>query len=178
MNYRQKLGYIALGTVIMLAGMTVDSILAPPSVAERDGVFDEIECNGITLVNGSGQSRMRLSAADDGGAIAIYDRTGRPAVVLYAYPEGNGLRIYSKPGQQAFDLSTAGAHKNTLTVFDGKNLPALLLMSHETFGNRAVIMQPTREMNTAITLFADKREGNQVVVYDHEGEITWNTPVR
>ena len=179
MNQKQKLGYMALGAVIMLVGLGCGAMITAPLVAQNKGIFDAIECNRITLVTGEGRERIRLWAADDGGKIAIYDHTTELAAMLYAHaPQGNGLTVYSTPSQKAFELSAAGAHDHTLTVYDGTNGPGLLLMSHETFGNRAMIMHPTRAMKPAITLFADKRDGNELVVYDQADEIKWKTPVR
>ena len=36
---------MGLGAIIMLIGLTVGAIVSPPLIAQRNGVFDEIECS-------------------------------------------------------------------------------------------------------------------------------------
>ena len=42
MNQKQKFGYTVLGALIMLVGIGVGSIVSPPLIAQRDGVFGEL----------------------------------------------------------------------------------------------------------------------------------------
>ena len=49
MNHKQILGYTVLGAMIMPIG--IGSIVSPPLIAQRDGVFGEIECSKLTVVN-------------------------------------------------------------------------------------------------------------------------------
>ena len=65
MNYRQKLGYTVLGAVIMLVGLNVGSILSPSLVAQNNGVFDEIECSVLRVINKNGNPAILLGSVEE-----------------------------------------------------------------------------------------------------------------
>ena len=97
MNYRQKLGYTLLGAVIMLTGMTVDSILAPPSVAQRNGIFDEIECSELTVRGPNGKRAITLSSHPTSGTeINLYDQAGTRRINVQADTDGSYMKINHK----------------------------------------------------------------------------------
>ena len=76
MNHKQKLGYTVLGAVIMLIGIGVGSIVCPPLVAQRNGVFDEIVCSKLTVVDEMGKVAIRSAALKTGHSILIFDDKG------------------------------------------------------------------------------------------------------
>ena len=55
MNHKQKLGYMALGAGIMALGMIIGQWGTPDIEAQNNGVFDEIVCTGLTVVNHAGK---------------------------------------------------------------------------------------------------------------------------
>ena len=55
MNYKQKLGYMALGAGIMALGIIIGQVITPDIEAQSNGVFDEIVCNKLTVVNEAGE---------------------------------------------------------------------------------------------------------------------------
>ena len=101
MNYRQKLGYTALGAMIMLVGMSVDSILSPLSVAQSNGVFDEIQCSTLTVVDEIGEPAISLSSYDDGNAMMIYNRAGKIAFGVAATADDNSIILNRPTGKEA-----------------------------------------------------------------------------
>ena len=54
MNRQQKLGYMVLGAVIMAVGIGLGAVVSPPLIAHRNGVFDEVVCGKLTVVNEKG----------------------------------------------------------------------------------------------------------------------------
>ena len=69
MNHRQKFGYMILGAVIMLVGLGVGAIVSPPLIAQRNGVFGEIKCTKLEVVNKYGKPAIRLEAYNDNDSI-------------------------------------------------------------------------------------------------------------
>ena len=153
MNQKQKLGYTALGAVIMLVGIGIGSIVSPPLIAQRDGVFGEIECTKLTVVDNAGKPSIVLNVGKEKNVVAIFDNAGKPAVSLFAGEEGgeegHGVVIFSKTGEAAIALAATED------------------------GNRVVIVDKAGG-KTAIGLAATE-DGNHAVVLDKLGEIQWST---
>ena len=63
MNYKQKLGYTALGAAIMLIGMWVSPLISPQVTAQHNGVFDEIQCRKLTVVDNNGKPAVELRSS-------------------------------------------------------------------------------------------------------------------
>ena len=99
MNHRQKFGYTVLGAVIMLVGIGVGSIVSPPLIAQRDGVFGEIECTKLKVVDKAGKAAISLFADEDQNYVVLYDKARQEwAVALVAGEEHNDVVIYDKAG--------------------------------------------------------------------------------
>ena len=79
MNHKQKLGYTVLGTVTMLIGLGVGAIVSPPLIAQRNGVFDEIECSKLTVVDKTGKPAVLLATSGTGSSVTVFDKSGIPA---------------------------------------------------------------------------------------------------
>ena len=60
MKYREKLGYMALGGLLMLVGMLAANLT--PLTAQRDS-FGEITCTGLRVVDSEGRDGVVLDAA-------------------------------------------------------------------------------------------------------------------
>ena len=137
MSHKQKLGYMALGALIMLIGMGVGSTFFTPHIeAQQNGVFDTITCRELKVVDKNGQQAIELnggagnyivifnnkngqSAIELGslGAnnIMICDENGKKAIGLKSFRGGNSIDISDQNGKVAFEFN-AYTHTNELSV--------------------------------------------------------------
>ena len=95
MNYKQKLGYMVLGAVIMLVGMGAAFVLSPPLSAHDT---EYIVCKGLTVVDGKRNKAIRLMVGENRNYIIVYDKTGKKAVGLHTDGTGNGVVVFDKMG--------------------------------------------------------------------------------
>ena len=117
MNHKQKLGWTLLGAVIMLVGVGVGSIVSPPSVAQRDGVFREIQCTQLTVVDKAGRAVVTLTADEVANRILVTNTTGEATIGLIASEDVNRIIFTDKAGKTAIDLKS-GERWNEIAVFD------------------------------------------------------------
>ena len=91
---------MGLGAVIMLIGLAVGAIVSPPLIAQRNGVFDEIQCTKLTVVDNMGEKAVVLrSDKKTGNRVIVLDNMGNRAVLLGSYKDwGNGVSISNKQG--------------------------------------------------------------------------------
>ena len=195
MNYKQKLGYTVLGAVIMLIGMSVNSILSPPLVAQRNGVFDEIECYGLTVMNRNGEPAVILGSGSEGeNGIILYNETGTPAASLHSADGKTLLSIMNEDGKLALLLGRL-EKRNDITLFNEKGelaitsvvadgLMRMISVYHES-GKEAVSMSslPALDHNSVavydrageqvIELGSTTGLGNRINIYDAAGDISW-----
>ena len=72
MNFRQKLVYTLFGALLTLVGMLFNNIVAPPVTAQRE---TDIVCTSLKVVDETGEPRILLTANQEGGTLAIRDKT-------------------------------------------------------------------------------------------------------
>ena len=84
MNHKQKLGYMALGAGILALGITIGQIITPDIEAQNNGVFDQIQCNRLTVVNDSGEERISLSAPEKFAMLNFLDGDDIPISISHS----------------------------------------------------------------------------------------------
>ena len=82
MNYRQKLGYMALGAGILVLGIAIGQWTTPNIEAQNNSVFDEITCQSLKMLDKAGKVKVVLIGHEEGGSVAINDKVGKPAILL------------------------------------------------------------------------------------------------
>ena len=169
MNHKQKLGYTFLGVMATLIGIGVGSILSPPLVAQRNGVFDEVQCNKLTVVDRWGKAAINLYAVEQGNGILVSNIGGEPAFFLLAGEDENSVTVANKVGNPAVRLIASKEEGSRISVVDNAGEEAVLLHGGET-GNGVFVRE------TAISLFANKFLGNSVMIGDTASNKSWAAP--
>lgn len=161
MNYKQKLGYTALGAAIMLIGMWLSPLIAPPVTAQHNGVFDEIQCKKLTVVDSKGKKAVELTGGEKwGNAVEVFNEQGnetkypQTAVVLHSNVFGNGVTVYNEQMERAVSLTS---------------FPSVDAISPEAWGQSKVAVYD-QQGKEAVILTGDEKVSNSVVVYNHQGE--------
>ena len=125
MNYRQKLGYMAVGGVLMLIGMVAASIITPNLVAQKD-VFGEITCTKLKVSDANGNPVVVLLAGERGGRVAVSDKSGHPGIALGIYENGGSIHIWNKSLKQVVGL-IASDQGGKIAVFDNAQTPVVMI---------------------------------------------------
>ena len=77
MNYKQKLGYMALGAGILALGIIIGQWVTPDIEAQNNGVFDKIICRENVLVYDLYENmRIGLISSKTVDGIAVWDKVG------------------------------------------------------------------------------------------------------
>ena len=193
MNFKQKLGYTALGAVIMLVGLGFGAIFSPPLVAQKDGVFDTIECSTLAVLDKHGNPGIIIAANEDANAILLYDQAEREAAILYARGEnrhlslsnpdgtsaasidstenGNNLTLYNDTGKSAITLDVTHALGRIIGVFNEKGKAAIGLSSLIERDSNFLSVQDKAGKNV-IELVSDITGAN-MRMYDTAGNVSW-----
>ena len=107
---------MVLGAAIMLIGMWISPLISPPVTAERNGVFDKIQCREIEVVDKDGETAIRLYTTKHGGDIRMDSKDGRIATMsinesggwLYLSGKGRGsggnVGIYTSEASASLDV--------------------------------------------------------------------------
>ena len=67
MSLKQKLGYMALGALILALGIIIGQVIAPDIEAQSNGVFDEITSRSLRIVDKDGKAKVILAAEEEQG---------------------------------------------------------------------------------------------------------------
>ena len=124
---------MGLGAVIMFIGLAVGAIVSPPLDAQRNGVFDEIQCTKLTVVDNMGKPAVRLGSYENwGNGVIVYNKQGKGAVRLRSNALGNGVVVYNKQGNEAVALDT-DEHGGIVNV-SGKDSGSASMFTRENGG--------------------------------------------
>ena len=161
MNYKQKLGYILFGAGIMAIGIIIGQVVTPDIEAQSNGVFDDITCRSLNVVNEKGNAGIQLVAVGDTNVIVIGDNSpGTGKIYLGTDHGSNGITIIDGAGNSAIKLK-AKEHQNHVEIFDKAENTAILLNTHED-ANAVTIFGKDEEL--AILLSAIESENHLFVV--------------
>ena len=188
MNNKQKFGYTILGAVIMLIGIGVGSIVSPPLTAQRNAVFGEIECTGLTVVDTAGNPAVILGASEQlmsfgktparvkRSGVLVLDPSGKDAIFLSANEGMNSLSVYNKSGEkteEAVFLFASQFLGNGVIISDHAGKDVVTSHSIAKGGNYVVVSDQVGR--PTVGLYADE-QGNRVTVRDKAGNIKWKAP--
>ena len=151
MSNTQKIRYAVFGSVITLVLMVIVAMGVSPLIARNNGVFDEIQCRQLTVVDKAGKKAIVLDAMEEANHILLYDQKGRP-----------GLHLWASEGQ------------HSINVLDDSNQTGVHLVSREN-GNAISIHSNGKAV---LNLFVREPPiGTGIVIRDQAGNIKWTTPV-
>ena len=141
MNHKQKLGYTLLGAGIMALGITIGQFVTPDIEAQRNGVFNEITCRKLTVV----------------------DKTGKDAIILDAggLPGRNYIEILNPHGKDAFRVSASRISTNLSMM----NSEGFLNAGLSSWADRNVMFINDPVKGNAFRFHAYP-EKNELIVYD------------
>lgn len=174
MNYKQKLGYMALGTGILALGITIGQFITPDTEAQSNGVFDEIVCNKLTVVNEAGKRAIVLYGGEESNGIFVFDPLADElkGIELLAMKSGNRVFLSDRM-HRAITLAASFAEEaRVLLSFQGKRGVQL---SSGGLGNKVgVFDKGVRAIELSTFPLPVVRDG--IKVYNEAGKTIWFAP--
>ena len=173
MNNKQKLGYMALGAGIMAIGITIGQFITPNIEAQSNGVFGEIQCSKLTVVNEAGRTAIDLTSSQEkGNALILFSPAGRTAVALHTDGKVASIGMSNNGGEGVVLFCSEDA--NGLQIFDEADESAITVVAAKGLGR--VVTVSNEAGGHAVKLSSYDDLGNGVSVYDSTGNITWTAP--
>jgi hypothetical protein len=174
MNHKQKLGYTLLGAGIMAVGITIGQVITPDIEAQSNGVFDEITCRSLEVVDENGNTGIML---DTGYGVRIFNKEGISAIRLTSIEGANAVIVSNPSGRPAIQLFADEDYRE-VNIFD-KDDPLLgsgsirFVVSEE--GN-SISIKKGKTAGETIYLMADEETGPFIFISDRTGKIKWSAP--
>ena len=160
----------------MAIGVTIGQCITPNIEAQNNGVFDEIQCTKLTLMDKAGNYGIVLNAGRENNSMLIFDKTQAPAILLGGgwvrdEVKDNVIQINGGTGNNAILLS-ADETTSLVRIFDNVGNSAIMLGANETGNHVAVLGKAGKE---EITVWGGE-EGYGAYIRDRAGNITWRAP--
>ena len=138
MNRKQQLGYTFLGSVIMLIGLGLGSIMSPPLIAQSGLNVGDVECASLTVVDENGRDAIVLAPTDSGNGMTILDSSGKQAILLLSSDDANIINIYNNKGKKAITLSVVKGGR-FIEISDENGHNSISLVSSDKMGNKILV---------------------------------------
>ena len=101
-QHREKLGYIALGGVLMLVGMLTAVLFSPIGAqSESNANFDTITCRQLDVMGRDGTKAVQIVTFEGGGVIRVLGRDGEVRAQVYGSESGGHVAVHSRTGKNA-----------------------------------------------------------------------------
>lgn len=176
----------------MLIGLGLGAIVAPPLIAQHDGIFDSLICSQLTVLNPLGKPAFLLTSDHEKNQFGALNPNGKPAFLLTATGDDSTLSLATPAEQLGFIVHTSntesslGLHQagklsivlradsifrfikllndegNTLINLSADNVGARLIQLNNPKGDTAVQLQ------SLVSGFA-----NDLILYDESGKEVW-----
>lgn len=144
-NWKQALGFMALGSVFTIVGLVLS-----PVTAQQRGNFGEIECTGLKVVDSNGKLRVALWSVFSGGRVDVFGNDEKSKATLRVTKHGGHVIANGEDGRSSADLHVC-EHGGRVDVFgnDGRSKAALRASERggrlDIFGNDGVSKEDLRE---------------------------------
>ncbi len=122
---------MGLGAVIMFIGLAVGAVVSPPLTAQRNGVFGDIECTGLIVVNEEGKQVIEFgSSTKVEGMFDVRDKNGKRGIRLIAGEKGNSV-LLAAPGGRDKAVSISSEQTTNSILMNWRGQPATVLRADD-----------------------------------------------
>ena len=120
----------------MLIGLAVGAIVSPPLIAQRDDVFGDIQCTGLTVVDKQGNVGVALDTDNANGSFFVFGKDGGGGAAMNINADGGSVAVYNNQGTPCASMD-AHADGGSVGVSNNQGKPRAAMGINE-FGNGAV----------------------------------------
>ena len=171
MNHKQKLGYMALGALILAVSITIGQFVTPNIEAQNNGVFDKVVCRELEVVDKAGLVGVRLIANDKVNRVGVFDKLG--AIAVASFEGGNGIVVNNLQGNAGI-LLPSEEKGNSVDVHTPKgDKVGVRLFCAEVANGIQLTGQAGEE---SMQLFAGEVRAPFIIITDRTGKNMWSTP--
>ena len=151
MNYKQKLGYMTLGAVILAVGITIGQFVTPDIEAQSNGVFDTITCRELRFAGENGTS---------GVGVFINQKSAFLGDITCRY-----IRVVNDNYEDGITLWTAD-HASAITIRNSAHRGKLYLTVGKNEENGITLIDEVGRQAIQLLVLEDQ---NRVAVFDKKG---------
>lgn len=168
-----KLAFFGFGALVACIAFILGHITTDITTAQNTPtVFDEIQVRNLHVVDGIGNTVLRLKTGPNGGVVGVYDKNGKTCVGLSVNKDGGGaLDIFNKDGEI---VATVSSYKNDGQVYvNDKNGKLGVILGTDENGGSVRIANKNGKLN--LSLHTDEN-GGSVAVYGNlrKGGVSLN----
>ena len=124
---------MVLGAGILALGIIIGQWVTPDIEAQNNGVFDEIRCTQLTVVNQTGEPVINLKATQDGGTLGMMDKTRKISAILSIERKNPSLHLSNKKQNASVSL-VVDENGGGLLLSGNKMEGSVLLSTHKGTG--------------------------------------------
>lgn len=170
MHLKQKLTFMAFGSILTLAGY----LLATPtrdvtaqSETDKATVFDEIYCRELNIVDENGKTRVTIGTISNGGFMSVDNADGRSVVTISTTSRGGFMLVNHADGGTAVSIGIGDTSKEGFVTVGSKSTIE---------GRRGSIQLTANEYGGAMNIYGKTDNKTRVVIGINErGHGTINT---
>lgn len=169
MKRNSKLAFFGFGALVACVAFILGHIMTDITTAQKAPmVFDEIQVQSLRVVDGTGNTVIRLKAGSNGGMVAVYDKKGKTGAGLSVDKDGGGaLDVFNKNGEIVASVSSYKNNNGGQVYVKDKNGKLSVFLGTDENGGDVKIA----DKNGKLSVFLGTNEnGGSVNVYGNLGK--------
>ena len=181
MHFRQKLTFMALGSILTIAGyllatLTSDVTAQPETDKSEPLIVNEIVCRKLRVVNENDKTRVAIGEAY-GGFMNVYSHEDKSVLEIATLLGGGWMNVKDKSGRRALLIDSIGGNGGSVSVWDkGRLFGSFYANSYgaglDIYSNKKTISNTLPIGNPRIVLRASDRGNGFINIWDKD---RWRT---
>ena len=175
MHFRQKLTFMALGSILTLAGYLLPTlagdVTAQPKPETKNATFDRIICQSLEVVDKEGIPVVEIDAFPLGGVILVNNDLGKAVVEIGSMNVGF-MKVNHTSGLPAVGIGISREHNEGLVSVLGKNAKGQIVLGVDEYGGR-VDIHGKADHKSRVTLGINERGHGTLSLWDKNGYRTF-----
>ena len=170
MHFRQKLTFMAFGSILTLAGYllatiasdvtALDEFKSTPTPETKNATFDKITCSALEVVNKQGLPIVKIGSGANGGLVAVNYDSGKTGVLIDTVT-GPYIQAFYPNGKRAVMIGTFPTHG--YMTFSDNNGQTLASIGVRVLGQGGYVQVMGKESGLA-TLRGTEHGGELTIV--------------
>ena len=197
MKTRERLLFMTIGGLLVLAGMVVGQFMFSPVQAQdgaQDATFKTVMCERLEVGDSSNRQAVEIESFNGMGAIGISNKAGKLGALFTVGRHGNGsLNIYNQERTTVAEIGTDADGNGLIRTLNGAGKTTTSLSSDDGHNGHIQTCTNTGKKLVSIgssdsggsigvnnihgvrvaTVKANNDKDGMIILYDRYGDVGW-----
>ena len=179
MKTRERLLFMALGGLLVLAGMIVGQFMFSPVQAQagaQDATFKTVWCERLIVGDSLNRQAVVVDSFEGVGHVSTFNKAGKVITSLSATISGNGtISTSNNKGKRLTVLSSTDSDAGAIETYNSNTGKSLVSLTSDTVSGASSGIINVHNIHgvSVATLQGNKYNDGMILLMDRYGDLGW-----